>query len=152
MRRETVGLLVALGGALAFGNANGDDRCLHEVDRILFGAKDWSELRTWRQEFPECDDGYLADGVSEFVTASLSKRWGDVPSLQVVVAREPEFEGFVLRHIDATADSGNLKAVVNNATKRCPDGAAPLCTAMANAARSALAEQAKVRSNSDDTK
>lgn len=131
-------LLVVLNPALhADGTA---DRCMDTADRRLSKVKSWSGLRRWFERYPDCDDGYLAEGVSEYVVVSLARRWQDLPRLQRQMKRNSRFEAFVLRHIDATTDTGDLEAVVENATQRCPKHSAPLCSSIASAAREALAE------------
>jgi len=43
---------------------------------------------------------------------------------------------FVMRHINASADESNLKIIEKNARTGCPDNEKPLCTAIAERARS----------------
>jgi hypothetical protein len=147
MCRIVVLLLLAT-GLLGFDYLQAADRCVEKGDEILLRAKTWSDLHRWRQEFPECDDGYLAEGVSDFVTRSLARRWYALPSLRAELHGDEEFERFVLRHIDASTDAADLKAVVNKATRRCRDQERSLCSAIAIAARGALRDLAKARGHS----
>ena len=117
-----------------------EDRCEDAADKALRSARTWLDLRKWFMEFPECDDGYLAEGVSEYVTASLAKRWSELPKLMTEIRNTQQFDRFILGHVDATADYDNLKSILENATKRCPHGAKVLCGSIANSARKALKE------------
>lgn len=140
-----IGVLIVLSGILGSCIASKPDRCVHDGDDILFRVKTWSDLRHWRNTFPECDDGYLAEGVSEFVTKSLADRWSELASLQSEIERDPQFKPFVVRHVDATAGPERLEAIVENATSRCPSAEAVLCSGLAHAARVALREYTKLR-------
>lgn len=143
--RPFIGVLVFLSAILGSTYAVGADRCVQDGDKVLFGAKTWSDLRQWRKEFPECDDGYLADGVSDFVSTALANRWSELPSLKAEIDGDAGFRHFVLRHVDATAGPEHLETIVDNATNRCPRGEGSLCSAVADAARVALREDAKSR-------
>ena len=140
MYRVVVVLLFLASGFLGFDYLQAADRCTRNGDESLSRAKTWADLHRWRREFPECDDGYLAEGVSDFVTRSLAMRWSALPSLRGELHGDPEFERFVLRHIDASVEAADLKAVVHNATRRCRDEERSLCSAVALAARGALRE------------
>jgi hypothetical protein len=121
------------------------DRCLDTADEILFKVRSWSGLRKWFESYADRDDGYLAEGVSDYVVASLAHHWNDLPALKRQIKKNPRFEAFVLRHVDATADSSDLEAVIENATKHCPDRSSTLCTSLISAAREALEEVREVR-------
>ena len=94
----------------------------------------------WFKGYADCDDGNLADDVSEYVTSSLAKDWKDFPKLEQEIKKEPRFQELVLHHIDATTSIDDLEAVKKNADQRCPAGSKPLCSAIAAAAQSALDE------------
>ena len=53
--------------------------------------------------YARCDDGYIAEGVSAFVTETLSKKWNTVDNLDAETRSRPAFRRFVLNHVDATA-------------------------------------------------
>jgi hypothetical protein len=117
-----------------------EERCSDTADRILFKGKSWADLRRWFTSYADCDDGDLAEGVSDDVAVYLAKKWRDLPKLEREIKREPRFREFVLRHIDATADTDDIEAVKENATRRCPARSSDLCAAIAAAAQSALEE------------
>lgn len=117
-----------------------EDRCMDTADEALFKVKLWSELREWFESYADCDDGYLAEGVSDYVVVSLAQNWQNLPELKRQIESNSRFEAFVLQHIDATADDNDLKKVVENATSRCPKHSTALCSSIIGAAREALKE------------
>lgn len=100
----------------------------------------WSALREWYAAYPDCDDGALSEGVSDYVVVSLARKWQDLPKLKSQIKRSSGFRDFVLGHINATTDWDDLQAVVDNATQRCPTRSATLCASIAAAARKAYEE------------
>jgi hypothetical protein len=116
------------------------DRCMDTADKVFFKVKSWSGLRKWFESYVDCDDGSLAEGVSDYVVVSLAQHWPDLPKLERQIEKNSRFEAFVLRHIDATTDLDDLAAIGRNATERCPSRSTTLCASLANAAREALKE------------
>jgi hypothetical protein len=117
------------------------DRCSGIADERFFSkVKSWSGLRKWFESYADCDDGGLAEGISDYAVVSLAQHWRDLPELKRQIEKNSRFEAFVLRHIDATTDSDDLKKVVENATQRCPEHSTALCSSIAGAARAALDE------------
>ena len=107
--------------------ANGDDSYLDKADKALSKLKSWSDLRKWFANYPGYDDGYYAEGVSEFVTAKLAKEWNTLKYLNAEVSKNPDFEESVLMHVDATAAEQKLIKIVENAKNKCPAELRSLC-------------------------
>jgi hypothetical protein len=122
-----------------------EERCSDTADRILFKGKSWADLRRWFTRYADCDDGDLAEGVSDDVAIYLARKWRDLPKLEHEIKREPRFREFVLRHIDSTADTDDLEAAKKNATQKCPARSSDLCAAIAGAAQSALEDARQPR-------
>lgn len=120
--------------------AGAEERCNDTADRLLFKVKSWTDLRRWFTSYADCDDGNLADGISEDVVVFLARQWQDLPKLEREIQREPRFRAFVLAHIDATTDTADLEAVKKNASQSCPARSAALCASIASAAQSVLEE------------
>ena len=89
--------------------------------------KTWSRVHVWFKRYGACDDGALGEGFTESVTVLLAKRWSQLPALSARAESDPQFRTFVLKHINASADEGNLKIIESNATSRCPARQAQLC-------------------------
>ena len=107
----------------------------------LKNLKTWQALHVSSQKFsPRCDDGFIAEGYTEAVAVLLSSNWTSVRKLAVIIKRDPKFQAFVLRHIDASADPGNLKRIQTNASTRCPRKHENLCTAIHSTTTEAIKE------------
>jgi len=107
----------------------------NELDHL----KSWAAIHeSFRKYTPQCDDGFFAEGYSDAVVVQLARRWSTLTELNQISQRDPTFRGFVLKHIDATTDSDDLKAVATNASTRCPKVLKTLCTDIENAAKQAI--------------
>jgi hypothetical protein len=82
---------------------------------------------TWQKVYP-------------ITSRSLAQHWQDLVELKRQIEMNPRFEAFVLRHLDSTAARDDVEAIVDNATKRCPEESKPLCSSMISAAQVALEE------------
>ena len=108
------------------------------VERRVGRIRTWRELRQalHRSSF---DDGIVAEMYSEFVVHTLASKWDTLKQLQTLVAADPAFGKFVLRHIDATADRGELVAVLRHARQAGSRQNRGLRRRIASAAKRALA-------------
>ena len=82
MRAAPLVIILALGQPQG---AQQPPRCGDQAGDTLFAARSWRQLREWRDRYPHCDDGYLAEGVSEYVTTWLAKEWKSVPQLNAEI-------------------------------------------------------------------
>ena len=119
-----VSLVIMLVMAL---RASAEDRCGDAADRALFQADSWERLAGWASRYPQCDDGYFAEHVSELVGRWLAERPSTLPALMKVIDQQPVFEAVVLRHIDITLSEKTTGAIRRNAERHCPEDATTLC-------------------------
>ena len=98
----------------------------------------WKDLYLLFKTYQGCDDGLYAEGYSDFVAQSLAKHWDRFDELVSLVAKDSGFQDFVLRHIDATADRGDISSLLNNARTRCPPGSTLFCKEIEKAALLAI--------------
>lgn len=141
---NTQGLLTASCFVLALIAADQtNDRCMDTADAAIERVSSWRGLRLWFDSYQDCDDGYIAEGISDTVAKWLANDWRTVPKLRAELRTRPTFLKFVLRHIDTTDDPDDLRKIVENARKRCPPGAASLCAAVAKEAKGAVRERVK---------
>jgi len=103
----------------------------------------WDTLRRVFHDPNTVDDGSAAETFSDFVVHRLATRWSTVRSLASLVARDSAFGTFVIKHVDATTDTTELRRVLDHATQSCPPAAKSLCSALQTAARRAIAEAAQ---------
>jgi hypothetical protein len=105
-------------------------------------------LRTWDalyhsyQAYRQCDDGSVGESYSESVGRILVDHWQTLPSLDEIDSRDVSFQRFVIRHVDATLDLGNLKRIFQNANTRCPAAWKGICGELAKRADDAIREDA----------
>ena len=98
---------------------------------------DTDHLRTWDsmygfyKRFAQCDDGAIAEGVSDSVAKLLANRWASVGELVKLGSGDKAFEEFVLRHVDDTIDwSNDAPKIRENARSHCPSNSRRLCQAL----------------------
>lgn len=106
----------------------------------------WQALYDSYVRFGHCDKGGDAsEGYSEAVVRLLVDHWSELPKLAALFEKHEDFKGFVLRHIDATADDADLKNISRFAQTQCPADIGCLCTAVDKNAEKALEENGSGR-------
>lgn len=111
--------------------------------RALDGTDDlktWKQVEDYRARYHACDDGAIAEGVSDAVVRLLAHRWTTLPALKAEVSQDANLLPFVLRHIDATTDDRNIAAIARQSKSACPAGSKPLCRQLGRAAADTLKE------------
>jgi hypothetical protein len=103
--------------------------------------KTWNDVLVTFLRFRECDDGAIAEGLSEAIARLFVDRWDRLNELQVALQQQPDFEQFVLRHIDATLDGSDLLQLRQLAETRCPAQMDQLCKSIARQSSIALTDQ-----------
>ena len=137
-------LLVASAFTLFSMSAFADGKaCSPDIERWF--SKELPSLKSWQaihrsfQKAP-CDDGIFAEGYSDAIVVMLARHWRALPDLAALVKHDPQFEKFVLRHIDATTDPEDLKQVQTQAGSICPPKHKALCSSIGSAATLAINE------------
>lgn len=111
----------------------------HWISGELPGLKSWGSLHKSFQEYvPRCDDGFIAEGYTEAVMVLLAAHWSSLHELALVAKRDPAFREFVLRHINSSADSGDLKRIEEQAATQCSSKYKALCSSIHAAAVKAI--------------
>jgi hypothetical protein len=101
--------------------------------------RSWKNLYEIYKESPSyCDDGAYGAGYSDFVVQSLAKYWNRFDELLSFTRKDPSFQSFVLKHIDATTDLGDLETLSKNVRKNCPASEVPFCKEIDKKARAAI--------------
>src|SRR6267143_5984162 len=133
---------------LLFATSAQQKECTHEEAKTAIDQadqlKDWRSAYEFFKHFGHCDDGAIAEGYSESVAKVLAKYWKHLDAFAKLASRDSDFEKFVLRRIDETADTDDLKAIVKNAKLRCPSGKETLCKSLERKARSSLRDLAQM--------
>ena len=108
-----------------------------EAERAVSRLKTWKDLHAYFKAFRDCDDGEYADLISAAVINLMTVQWSDLQSGANQIVKDPQFSQFVLAHIDTTADAGDLKKIVNNASRKCPMVLMLLCLEIKQVAKAA---------------
>lgn len=105
------------------------------VDQLV----SWQAINTMQQKYHPCDDGDIAEGISDVQAKLLIAQWSDLASLHHLMQQNPKLKPFVLRHIDATLDSTVLEKIQTLSALQCPTkDLARLCNDIHKAATTAL--------------
>jgi hypothetical protein len=130
--------------ATGFAQTATSSSCTVEDSKRAFDAVDkldnWEAVRRFYKTYLPCDDGGIAEGVSDAVTKLLANKWPGYWGLQTAAAASPKFQDFVLRHIDATVPIETLQSIRRNAQQRCPKGFSEACKKIDAASLSAIKE------------
>jgi hypothetical protein len=95
-----------------------------------------SSLKTWQQVFDSygryrrCDDGAISEGYSSSIATLLATGWDDIGELLPLIKSHPDFERFVLRHLDDTMSRDQDARIQSNVRDACPTNAAQFCAAV----------------------
>ncbi|HXY96700.1 MAG TPA: hypothetical protein VEH00_06960 [Steroidobacteraceae bacterium] len=132
--------IVAVAAPVPLGAAAGCPLSDQEFFSELRKVQDWNGIYDLvKRRLPGCpDDGVYAEGYSDAIVHTLAKGWSYLPQLVSLVARNPGFHSFVLRHINATADRHELRQTRHQAKTECPPDAEDLCREIATRAGDAL--------------
>jgi len=117
--------------ALSVGGYSEDRTCspteAQRADAAVDQLHSWEALYKWYGTYRQCDDGGIAEGVSEAVARNLVDRWETLPRLAQLGKQSPEFRRFILKHVDETLDDNDLKKIRTSAATKCPSGLRALC-------------------------
>lgn len=121
--------LGAIGAGTAFG---GKKPCTNDLAKEAEAATD--NLKTWQsvygfyKQYRRCDDGGVAEGVSDHVAKLFANHWESVPEYLNYADTDNGFEKFVMRHLDATIDfTHDAPKIRENAQQHCAPNLAQLC-------------------------
>jgi hypothetical protein len=138
-------IMIAFSSALPlflFATSAQQKECTHEEAKTAIDQadqlKDWRSAYEFFKHFGHCDDGAIAEGYSDSVAKLLAKDWKHLGILNDLISNHKDFKNFVFRHIDETADTADLRAIVKNARLRCPSGKEALCKSLEHKARFSL--------------
>lgn len=108
------------------------------ADQSVDSLDDWGTINVYFKKYRQCDDGSIAEGSSEAVARLLVDHWETLPTLVSLMGPNQPLKPFVLRHINTTLDTEDLRRIEHNASSECPDGAASLCRSIRETAAQAL--------------
>jgi hypothetical protein len=99
-----------------------------QAEEATDSLKTWNSVHRFYKQFAHCDDGGIAEGVSDAIAKLLANHWDAVSEFVKLASNDKGFENFVVRHVDETIDWGHDAPLINeNARLRCPSSSARLC-------------------------
>jgi hypothetical protein len=98
--------------------------------KVAGTLRDWRDVSAAYQRYRYCDDGAIAEGFTDSIARLLASRWETLPEMAALTEKHPEFRSFVLRHVNASADPGDLKRIAELAGSKCPSQYTSLCAAL----------------------
>jgi hypothetical protein len=89
--------------------------------------KTWRDAYGWYKRYHQCDDGAISEGYSNSVATLLADRWDQLKDLNALAKKDPNFQAFVLHHVDEMMTAAQSKVIKENVRSRCPPSSRHLC-------------------------
>lgn len=109
-----------------------------QAESVAEHLDNWTKVHSFFEKFSACDDGDVADELTEAIVRLLSDQWTRLPVLAESLKSSPSYEEFIFLHIDSTADSGALKKLMELSRHNCPSSLIALCKKITSATSKAL--------------
>ena len=138
--RLAVLVFTLLASSIAWAADPCTDERARDAEMATDSMKTWSALYAGFKRYRGCDDGAIAEGFTEAVVHHLASDWKSLPEAAALVQKHPSFRAFFLRHIDASADTDELKKIDTLASSQCPKNLAALCSDIGKSVAQALSE------------
>lgn len=122
-------VLCALGtGPAAADKKPCNQKAAMDAESATDGLKTWNSVYRFYEQFSHCDDGGIAEGVSDSVAKLFANRWDSFSEFVKLASNDKGFENFVVRHLDETIDwAGDAPKIRENARLHCPADSGRLC-------------------------
>lgn len=82
------------------------------------------------KRYGHCDDGAIAEGYSDKIASLLVNNWASVEELFHLWRAHPQFDRFVLAHVDELMSPDQAKTITKNARERCPSDSKKYCRSL----------------------
>lgn len=113
---------------------------MNTADTVSSSIKDWSDVNSFFHKFKECDDGYIAEGLSVIIPQILAENWNTAPQLKTMTEKDKTFDAWILTHVNTTSDPIDLELIIKNSNEKCANNSQVFCKKIENAASQALQE------------
>jgi hypothetical protein len=110
------------------------------ADTVASSITNWTDVNSFFHKFKQCDDGYIAEGLSATITRMLADNWNTSTQLETMSDKDKAFGSWVRNHINTTVDSKDLESTIYNAREKCADSSKAFCSEIESAANQALQE------------
>ena len=105
-----------------------DERDGYAAEVLTDYLDSWKNVARFYKQFKNCDNGGVAEGVSDAIARLLANQWQHLADLLVLASKEQGLEAFVLSHLDETDDSADLNRIAALSRTQCPPTATLLCS------------------------
>lgn len=128
--------LFILGLAALAPLANAQDKPCSTADaaraeKVVDQVVTWAHLHKAWKDWRHCDTGAVADVYTDALMR-LMVEWKNVDALAEGM-KDPEYRGFVEKHLRSPAAKDDLSAIRSRATQSCPKAHDALCKQIASA-------------------
>lgn len=144
-------VLFGIAGCLPISSTSAQEHCSPEMNNravsLLIDAREnWPSLLKHQKKFAVCDDGELGEGYSDAVVRLFAQKWDQFGTFAAIATKDPAFQHWAVRHVDATASDDDLHKIILN-TNTCANDVkvASLCKIIRQSAENALAESARMQ-------
>ncbi|NHZ60776.1 hypothetical protein [Massilia genomosp. 1] len=98
----------------------------------------WEKIAQARKRFGHCDDGSIAEGMSEAVARVLVDHWDTLPTAAKLMGQDRALKPFVIRHLNTTLNGEDMEKLQALASSSCRPELKRLCADLHTAAAEAL--------------
>ena len=109
-----------------------------QAESFFDNSRNWDLMHRFYRQFAQCDDGAIAEEVSDTVAKLLVNHWDSFGKFERISQHDKGFEEFVLRHIDESMDWNDAPRILENAQSRCTPSAKRLCNLLIEKTRVVL--------------
>lgn len=99
----------------------------YAAETVFSYLDSWKNMHLAYKQFRHCDDGGPAEGFSEAAARLMADHWHDLPQALPIIAADPDFETWVIRHLDETDNYDDLRKIDHLAQTACPPQTKVLC-------------------------
>ena len=97
------------------------------ADALIDNLDSWEQIAEMARKFSQCDDGSIAEGISEAIARLFVDKWQTLPQLAKLIKHNSILKQFVLRHIDDTLNTADLDKIKELSLLSCPQELRSLC-------------------------
>lgn len=98
----------------------------NEAEIQMDDIRSWDDFYGFFQKYKNCDDGGIAEGLSDKAATILTKKWSSINRLEILT-RNKEFESFVLHHVNVLMSPEQADTISKFAHRECPANYSSLC-------------------------
>ena len=123
--------VVVLGGLLGGAPVRAEDSRTRDLcdaaENPIGSVNTWREFYAYFKTYYGCDNGAIAEGISDKVEQLMTHDWASLSSVTAKLRSDKAFRTLLLNHIDETWSSEDIEIARQNAASHCPQGLDAFC-------------------------